>query len=390
MSEKLDALLIEEPDHAIKREVQTLCDVTNDFTMPIVLVGVGSLGQKISSVLKLNNVNIAASTDSNPQKWGISLAGTQVLSPNEAAEKFGESGVFVICIWSPKHSYLETKAQFTKLHCKRIIHFGTVIWKFGDDILPHYQFELPHRILRNSETIRIVFNLLRDEESKRQFLAHLQYRLYLNTEVLPIPSFTDQYFPRELITLRSNEVFIDSGAYDGDTLKSFLNVQDDKFKKYVAFEPDPTNFQKLTAFTDGLSRIMRGKIFLHKKAVAHKKGKVLFNITGGSSSNVSESGSVRINCASIDEEVYSLKPTYIKLDVEGQEQNALRGAKNVISDFHPVVGVCVYHLPDDLWNIPLFLHRLYPGYSLYLRTHDYDGLELVLYAIPRERSIKKH
>ena len=79
--------------------------------------------------------------------------------------------------------------------------------------------------------------------------------------------------------------------------------------------------------------------------------------------------------------------TFLKLDVEGAEREALLGARSMISSNRPIVAVCVYHGPVDLWEIPQIIHDFLPEHRLFLRQHQFDGYELVIYAIPEERCI---
>jgi FkbM family methyltransferase len=75
--------------------------------------------------------------------------------------------------------------------------------------------------------------------------------------------------------------------------------------------------------------------------------------------------------------------TYIKMDIEGAETEALKGMAQTIAKYKPKLAICIYHLPDDLWQIPEYIHSLNPDYKLYIRHHDVEyGAETVCYAIP--------
>jgi hypothetical protein len=89
--------------------------------------------------------------------------------------------------------------------------------------------------------------------------------------------------------------------------------------------------------------------------------------------------------ATLDDLAAGTQPTFVKLDVEGDELAALEGGKATLERMRPVVAVCVYHRPEDLWTIPLFLHEVLPEHRMYLRAHAWDGFELVAYAVPPER-----
>jgi len=108
-----------------------------------------------------------------------------------------------------------------------------------------------------------------------------------------------------------------------------------------------------------------------------------FDATGGGGAGISVNGTIEVECVRIDDKFYNTIPTYLKFDIEGAELDALAGAENTIETYKPIIAVCIYHLPDDLWTIPLYLKRIYPFYNFFVRTHQYDGLDFVLYAIPK-------
>jgi len=72
---------------------------------------------------------------------------------------------------------------------------------------------------------------------------------------------------------------------------------------------------------------------------------------------------------------------YIKMDVEGSEVAALRGAHDTITSCRPKMAVCVYHKPGDLWEIPNYIRARYPFYRLFLDHHSLHDEETVLYAV---------
>ena len=89
--------------------------------------------------------------------------------------------------------------------------------------------------------------------------------------------------------------------------------------------------------------------------------------------------------APLDELARGVAPTYIKMDIEGAEVEALVGARTLISTWHPLLAICLYHRQSDLWRIPLLIHSLYPGYSHFLRAHEPDGWQTVGYFVPPGR-----
>jgi hypothetical protein len=101
----------------------------------------------------------------------------------------------------------------------------------------------------------------------------------------------------------------------------------------------------------------------------------------GTSHNISSTGDTTIQCVSLDEVLFGYKPNFIKMDIEGAEHNAILGAKQLICEYKPQLAISVYHRPQDLWQIPMLIKKWDAGYKFYLRVHQYNGFDLVLYAL---------
>ncbi len=95
---------------------------------------------------------------------------------------------------------------------------------------------------------------------------------------------------------------------------------------------------------------------------------------------------VELSCVSLDSTLLGSDVNFIKMDIEGSEIEALQGAKYLIKKNKPVLAICLYHKPDDLWEIPILINRIYNGYDMYLRVHGDMCLETVLYCIPNNKS----
>jgi FkbM family methyltransferase len=219
---------------------------------------------------------------------------------------------------------------------------------------------------------------LNDEESKKQYLNQLKYRLQINFDCIPVPDTKNQYFPNDIIHLKENEVFLDAGAYDGDTFIEFSNRVNNKYDKYIALEPDPQNYEQIK-----LNLHNKINVIIDPYAVGAKHEFLKFSSTGGEGASINNNGDISVECVSIDEKYYHFKPTFLKFDIEGAELDALRGAVKVIKDLTPKIAVCIYHKPEDIFEIPLWIHAINPNYNFHVRTHGADGFEFVLYAIPK-------
>jgi hypothetical protein len=111
---------------------------------------------------------------------------------------------------------------------------------------------------------------------------------------------------------------------------------------------------------------------------------VRFEASGTEASAVG-SGEYEVECVSLDDILAEKKPSFIKMDIEGSELDALAGAENTIKKNLPVLAVCSYHKQDHLWRIPLLIHSFSNEYHFFLRPHLLEVWDLVCYAIPKAR-----
>jgi FkbM family methyltransferase len=253
------------------------------------------------------------------------------------------------------------------------------LWAYPE-ALPHYQFERPSVLLEEAVNIRKAFNLWGDEESRRQYVAHLAWRLHLDFEGLPEPEPETQYFLDDLMPERPGSVFVDGGAFDGDTLQRMISRGRLAFGHYFAIEPDPANFSRLQAFHAELETSLRPRVTLVQAALSAQSGVARFDAAGATRAALSDEGGVQVQTLALDAWPQAAAASCIKLDLEGAERQALEGSKNLIARRAPDLAVCVYHRPFDLWELPLLLQVWQPNYRFHLRSHDEDGLELVTYA----------
>jgi len=120
-------------------------------------------------------------------------------------------------------------------------------------------------------------------------------------------------------------------------------------------------------------------------AVGARSGRMHFRASGDEGAHLSPDGDAFVECVPLDDLLADAQPTFIKMDIEGAELEALEGARRIIQTDRPILSICVYHKQDDLWRIPLFIHALGEGYRLLLRPHEVDGWQLVCYAVPEDR-----
>jgi len=367
-------LLSESVDAARLREAGAFEGPLAEAGGRIVLFGAGSLGRKVLAALRRRHVEPLAFADNNAQLAGTLVDGVPVIPPTLAAERFRDDALFVVTTFLPAGGGVRRRLlELAALGCRRSTSFLPLGWQY-EGVLPHFGADLPSRLLGHAGELARVAELWDDGASRAAFRRELSWRLHgdFGDSAPPAP---DQYFPRDLLLSNPGEAFVDGGAFDGDTLRSAPWP----FARTVAVEPDPSSAARLRSF-------FGDSVLVRENLLGSARGSARFNGTGTVASSRSEGGAFDVPVTTLDDLTAGEPPTFIKLDVEGDELAALHGGLKTLKAAQPVVAVCVYHRPEDLWTIPLFLRDALPGHRLHLRAHAWDGFELVAYAVPPERS----
>jgi FkbM family methyltransferase len=352
----------------------------------VVLFGSGNLGKKCLNGLRKIGIEPVAFADNNVAIWNTKIEGVEVLSPETAAQKYGDNALFIVTIWSPGRNrrFVLLRDQLHQLNCLNVTSFITLFWQYPAIFLPYYCIDLPHNIYEQLDDVIAVFSLLSDDYSKQQYLNQLKWRICLDFDHLS-SSTEIQYLPKLLLPLLRYEVFIDCGAFDGDTVKNLIDTQEYSFEKIICFEPDPSNVENLKAYISNLDNVIQEKVVVYQNATGKEKGKIRFSATGSGASAISLEGELEVDSIPLDEILADEVPTFIKMDIEGAEIDTLLGASHIIEKYHPILALSVYHQQDHLWRIPLLVNSICSDYSYFLIPHGEDGLDLVFYAIPNSR-----
>ncbi|RCX16886.1 FkbM family methyltransferase [Anaerobacterium chartisolvens] len=220
--------------------------------------------------------------------------------------------------------------------------------------------------------------LLEDSESFLVYQAFLKAVISGNPAYFSLPSEKPQYFVDDIPLQKGYSRFIDCGAFDGDTayaLKKYIGVAD----ALALFEPDPDNFNRLCS---NLRSDRASKEQILFPCGVWKSSQILKFKSGiETSSGISEDGDTFTQCVSIDNVIPDFAPTFIKMDIEGAECEALYGAAETIKRHTPDMAISVYHSLEHLWEIPLLIKSISPGYVFYMRSHGLYGMETILYAV---------
>lgn len=380
---EIEEFLAEPVAAAAERERTTFAEQLRTSDGAVVLFGAGRLGQLCARALARAGVPLRAFCDGSSRLQGTTVEGAEVLAPAEAARRFPQA-LFVVAIWTgtARESMLERVAFLRGLGCAHVTSYAPLVWAHGAEEAPFHSFDLPTRTLAAAAPLRELAVRLADDASRRVFLAALRQRLRgIFDATAPAAA---QYFPADIVRLSEDEVFVDGGAFDGDTLVDFLGRVGERFAHYHAFEPDAANRARLMARVQGLPVGVRDKITIHPLALHAESATLSFTDQGGPTSHVGTGGNTSVRGERLDAILAVQRLSFLKLDVEGAERAALAGAKASIIQHRPQVAACVYHEPNDLWEIPQRLAALLPNSRFYLRQHGFDGWETVVYVVPQK------
>ena len=236
--------------------------------------------------------------------------------------------------------------------------------------------------LSNEGRLNRVVEMLADDLSRNVLKSVIEYRGNRTPIQASLYSENDQYFVKGIIQIENDEVFVDGGAYTGDTIQQLLDIarkNHKNIKKIIAFEPDSYNFSLLTRFFGNRLNIELFPLGLYSK------NEELFFAGNGASAKVVDSknkATTVINTINIDSLPDCNEITWIKMDIEGAEWDALHGAEKTIKKNKPKLTICIYHSNEDMIRIAEYIHGIVPEYKLYIRHHSRWMVETVLYAIP--------
>jgi len=197
--------------------------------------------------------------------------------------------------------------------------------------------------------------------------------------------FDVAYFDLAYFDYSQEEYFVDAGALNGDTTKEFFRICPNGHS--YLFEPNPVQYE---ISKENLKNYPNATFFPY--GLWNENAALRFtsnDMTGEAGAcKISDHGDIEVQVRALDDMLKGKKVTFIKMDIEGAELNALKGAENIIKEQKPKLAISVYHKPQDIWEIPKLILDFVPGYKLYLRHYSFSNTETVLYAIYQENGLK--
>lgn len=349
---------------------------------PVLLYGAGLFGQLISSKLLKLGVKVEAFIDIKGID-GMVINGLNVYHPDDKyLLTLKDSRKVIISVGSNVSDFekigpnLMSKGLTDIISAYELVIFYGLVSNMDKE---DYKFQGYQLVKDNLENIEKCYNLAGDKLSRETFARFIYGFLTADCNQFIEPIGDTQYTIKDIIPSKSYQRFIDCGAFTGDTILSLIK-EGISFEKIAAFEPTLESFKKLSQFAaESTDRIKESVLF--PCGVWSTTLTMRFSSDAGASSGVSSIGDTFIQCVAIDDVLHDFKPTFVKMDIEGAEPDALIGCNRTIHNYQPVLAICIYHDLRHIWEVMLLLQSWNLGYKFYLRAYA-CGFETVLFAVP--------
>lgn len=349
-------------------------DYTSDFwteikkeKLPIVLYGTGDGADRVLDEFERRHIPVLGVFASDGFVRDRSFRGFKVLSYSDARRIFGKMAV-ILCFGSHREDVIEN-----------ILRISSENELYMPDMLRDeagHLFDLEYASEHKSD-IEWAYSLLEDDISRRSFKSIIDFRLSGKVECL-IPDWEDISSSWSLLDIRSDESFVDCGAYTGDTISRFLSLAH-SYEKIYAFEPDVKTMKKLEKNTEGMENVT-----LYNAFVSDKSGEVLFMQGKGRGSNGVKGKGIYVPSLTVDSALSGKRVSIIKYDTEGFELEALEGSRETIKRYSPRLILSSYHKIDDLWVLPRKVLSISDNYNfLFRKTIAFPYWDSCYYIYPK-------
>jgi FkbM family methyltransferase len=327
------------------------------------IYGAGGRGRAVARRLKAQGVEVVCFFDGDAKKCGTRLDGLMVLGREDLRQQ-PELPLLIASFWREDILFELREGGLP----------NELFWmRLSNSYVPDFM-ELYGQDAENFHS------LLADEESRLVYASVIKSVATGNAAYHRVSGYPQYRHPRALP--RPGDVVVDGGAYSGDTAQMFLDVCAECHVH--AFEPDPVVFARLEG--NIAAQGLAGRVTPHRLGLWESSTRLSFTLTDGKGSHIDTlGGSQAIDTISLDEfaQKYGGRIDLLKLDVEGAEAAALRGAAGVIRKYRPRLQICLYHKALDCVELPLQVLELTgEGYRYFVGHHGSGETDTVLYAVP--------
>lgn len=352
----------------------------------IVIFGAGIGGRETLELLQKMDVGrkVRAFSDNN-NKIDSDYMELPVIKPERIKNEFKN---FLVIISSTAFDVIQKQLTELGIDKSDIFYFQPA----GISLDKNQDMEF---VKENISKLNTVYGKLEDYKSKLIYRSLLNYRITKKESYLLllkdyIDSEANQYFDKELLEdYLFNDDFVDAGAYTGDTMERFFEHypewKNGEGGSYLCFEASEDIYKTLCR---NIELLNSENILSYNYAVWDNEGVLKFDTVSygnGEGCRVSDRGS-SVKCCSLDKILGHRVISLLKMDIEGAEKKALLGAKEIIKRDKPVLAICIYHKPEDFFEIPFEIEDIISNeYKFYVRQYRYGQSETVLYGMPESR-----
>ncbi len=326
-----------------------LCDKIKNTKKPIYIYGMGNGAVKLLQILKELGREASGVFASDEFVRGQEFCGFTVTK----LSKIPKDAFILQAFGSCEPDVLKRICKIAKNY----EYYAPEMPLFGDAKLYDREY-----LDENLPKINKLYNMLADEKSKEVLQNCINHAISGNIDYLFLAE-TDKFEIYNDILSENQTGYLDCGAYDGDTVLEYVKYKG-KQGKIIAVEPHPKNFAKLLKNTEGIEGVECLNVGIYDK-----HGEISFTKDAGRHSAVSETGKITIETMPVDE-IATYETSYVKLDVEGCEREALLGGIKTLKQRVNLLVAC-YHKMGDIWEIPLLINEINPDYKIYLRRQSY-------------------
>ncbi len=314
---------------------------------PVVLYGMGNGADKIIDILEAKGIKVSGVFASDGFVRRKLFRGMPLMSYSEAKAQFGSMTVLV----SFGTSLPDVLENIARISAEQELYVPDVP-VFGGGV-----FDIEYAREHKSE-LETVHSALATPRDKAVFETLVRYKLSGKPDGL-YDTAGDESELYRLIVPRDGGVYVDCGAFTGDTVAAYLRHVK-SYKKIYAIEPDSRSFKKLSAYLSVLDNAEGINAPLSDKVET-----AFFAKHGSRGSHLSEEGET-VTSLSLDSLFAECGADYVKIDVEGAEAAVIEGARRLITEHRPKLLVSCYHRTEDIFALPLQVLSMRPDYKLHL------------------------
>jgi len=342
----------------------------------VLVYGARLAGQRVQAYLANEGIKVSAfldRDDSLDQVDGIPVA----TASDWAAGHDPATVCVIIGLFNNYVDVGEVVAQLQHLKYGRVVSLVEFVRHYPKGQPFRYWLVDPRYYEAHAARIAHVRESLADEASRELLDRIVDFRITGDYLRLPAPSL-QQYFPADLPAWPQPLRFIDCGAYTGDTVEE-MRAAGLTFEAVATFEPNLENYAVLVKSLSDLNAVN------FPCGVSDGNRRVGFDGALGAGGHLVESGGDTVTCVRMDDALPGFAPNLIKMDIEGEEPEALEGARAMLLEHRPNLAISIYHRAEHLWSILEQIEGYGLGYRFYLRCHARSTFDVVLYAITPEQ-----